>query len=144
MKLEDIFTLWKQDTQIDRSELGLESLKIPQLHEKYFSILSTERMILKKLEKEFKQLYRAKIEYYSGTISEEELAEWGWQPFTLKVIKSDISIYTSADKDLSAAELKIDLQNEKVQLLESIIKSITNRGFAIKNAIDWEKFKMGA
>ena len=34
-------------------------------------------------------------------------------------------------------------QQEKVDFLDSAIKSLTNRGFNLKAAIDWEKFKMG-
>jgi hypothetical protein len=40
--------------------------------------------------------------------------------------------------------LKIAVQQEKVDVLESIIKSIKDRGFQIKNAIEWERFKVGA
>ena len=36
------------------------------------------------------------------------------------------------------------MQGEKVDTLESIIKSISNRGYLIKSAIDYEKFKVGA
>ena len=35
------------------------------------------------------------------------------------------------------------VQQEKVDFLDSAIKSLTNRGFNLKAAIDWEKFKMG-
>jgi hypothetical protein len=36
------------------------------------------------------------------------------------------------------------MQKEKVDFVESIIKSLTTRGYQIKSAIDWEKFKVGA
>jgi hypothetical protein len=39
--------------------------------------------------------------------------------------------------------LKVGLQQEKVEFLETITKSITNRNFIIKNAIDWNRFVMG-
>jgi hypothetical protein len=48
-----------------------------------------------------------------------------------------------ADKDMITLSLKIGIQNEKIDLLESIIKTILSRGYNIKAAIDWEKFKMG-
>lgn len=35
------------------------------------------------------------------------------------------------------------MQLEKIELLESVIKTFTNRGFNIKAAIEWEKFKVG-
>lgn len=143
MKLEDIQVSWKQDSQIDRTELGEESLRIPQLHSKYFNIYSQERLALKKLQAEYKHLYKCKFELYTGTISEEELVERGWEPFPLKILKADMSVYMEADEDLNKADLKIEMQKEKIDFLDSIIKSLTNRGFQIKNAIEWTKFQMG-
>ena len=35
------------------------------------------------------------------------------------------------------------MQKEKVDFLESIIKSLNNRGFNLNAAIQWEKFKVG-
>ena len=40
MVLEEIYELWHKDSIIDKTELGDESLKIPQLHHKYFKIYS--------------------------------------------------------------------------------------------------------
>jgi hypothetical protein len=48
-----------------------------------------------------------------------------------------------ADEDLCTIILKISYQQEKIECLESIIKSIMNRGYLIKNAIEWQKFTMG-
>lgn len=143
MKLEDIQLSWKQDSQIDRTELGEESLRIPQLHSKYFNLYSQERLALKKMQAEYKQLYKRKFELYTGTISEEELIEWGWEPFPLKILKADMGVYLEADEDLNKADLKMEMQKEKIDFLDSIIKSLTNRGFQIKNAIEWTKFQMG-
>ena len=41
MTLEELQADWEKDTVIDRSELGQEALKIPQLHSKYYKIFST-------------------------------------------------------------------------------------------------------
>jgi len=144
MKLEDIQLLWEKDCQIDRTELGEESLKISQLHSKYFKLFSTERLTYKKMEKEYKELARIKFEYYNGILSQEELRSHGWDPFSLKVLKSDLHIYLDSDRDVADAKLKMDLQKEKIDLVENIIKSLNTRGYQIKSAIDWEKFKVGA
>ena len=39
---------------------------------------------------------------------------------------------------------KIEYQKEKINYLESIIKTIINRNFLIKSIIDWRKFTSGA
>jgi hypothetical protein len=40
MNLENLKELITKDSQIDSTELGIESLKIPQIHSKYLTILS--------------------------------------------------------------------------------------------------------
>jgi len=48
-----------------------------------------------------------------------------------------------ADSDLTFIENKIIYQKEKVTYLESVLKSITNRQWNIRGAIDWRKFISG-
>ena len=144
MKLEEIQSHWEKDSVIDRSELGEESLKIPQLHSKYYKIYSEERMSLRKLEYQYNHLKKLKSSYYNGSMSEEELNEHGWEPNPLKILKSDIPMYIESDSDVITLQTKIDMQQEKVEFVESVIKSFTTRGYQIKSAIDWEKFKVGA
>ncbi len=144
MKLDEIQAMWERDSCIDRTELGEESLRVPQLHSKYYNLYSTERSILRKWEGEYKRLYKDKHEYYNGTISEEDLRQNGWTPFSLRILKTDIPTYIDADADVVKARNMIGNQQDKVEFIESIIKSLPARGYQIKAAIDWEKFKMGA
>lgn len=144
MKLDDILLEWEKDSKIDHTELAEESLKIPQLHSKYYKMFVAERLLLKKMKGEFKQLYKRKMEYYNGTISDEELTEYGWEPFALKVLKTEINVYMEADSDLITLLNKIGIQEEKVEFLEAAIKSLTARGYNIKSAIDWIKWTQGS
>jgi hypothetical protein len=143
MKLEEIQSLWEKDSVIDRSELGEESLKIPQLHSKYYKIYSDERMSLRKLDYQYINLKIQKYSYYYGSMSEEELKERGWEPNPLKILKSDIPMYIESDSDIIAIQAKIDMQKEKVEFVESVIKTFSTRGYQIKSAIDWAKFQVG-
>jgi hypothetical protein len=143
MKLDDIMDLWGQDARMDDSELGAESLKIPMLHHKYYKIFVQEGLMLKKLEQDYKTLYRLKHEYYLGFLDQETLNERGWQPNALKILKQDLPVYIESDSDLQLIQSKIDIQKQKLSFLESAIKTISTRGFVIKNAIDWERFKVG-
>ena len=144
MKLEDIHDMWGEDCDIDRTELGEESLKLPKLHSKYLRIYSEERLLLKKMEEYRKEYVKLKYDYYRGILPEEDLKENGWQPFQLNVIKSEVPMYIESDKDVIKMNLRLAQQQEKVDVLDSIIKSIKDRGFQIKNAIEYEKFKVGA
>jgi len=42
-----------------------------------------------------------------------------------------------------SATLKLAMQEEKVNYLDAVIRQINNRGYQIKNSIDWMKFTMG-
>ena len=77
-------------------------------------------------------------------MSEEELREHGYEPFQLRILRSDIGVYMQSDDDLNQLELRIEMQKEKVEFLESIIKNLPARGYQINAAISWEKFKVGA
>lgn len=144
MKLDDIMDTWAQDAQMDDTELMKESLRIPVLHHKYFKMYSQECMLLKKLEFDYRNLYKLKYEYYMGILDRETLDQNGWTPNPLKILKTDLSIYTDSDGDLQTIQIKVDVQKQKINFLESVIKVIMNRGFLIKNSIDFMKFTSGA
>ncbi len=129
---------------MDMTELSTESLKIPLLHHKYYKLFVQEGILQKKYEQDFKTLYKVKYEYFMGVLDRVALEERGWAPNPLKILKQDLSIYMESDADLQVISAKIDIQRQKVSFLESAIKTITNRGFLIKNVIDWERFKSGA
>ena len=143
MKIDDIMALWEQDSRMDQTELGQESLKIPSLHHKYYKIYVEEALVLKKLEAQHNTLYKVKYEFYIGTIDQETLEQYGWAPNPLRILKQDIPMYLDSDSDMQLSQAKIDIQKQKLSFLESAIKTISNRGFLIKNAIDWERFKVG-
>jgi hypothetical protein len=143
MNIEQIVDEWTIDTQIDQTDLSTESLKIPKLHNKYIKILYNEKLRLRKLDTELKTLKREKYEFYTQGPS-KETEEKGWKlPPRGMILKTDIPMYLDSDDDIINLTLKIGYSKEKIELLEEIIKSINNRGFNIKAAIDWHRFTMG-
>jgi hypothetical protein len=143
MKLDDIYQEWEKDSDINRNELGDEALRIPKLHHKYFKIFTQERLTLRKLEFDLKQLKLEKYEFFTQGPTPEQ-HEKGWKlPPQGKILKSDANNYVDSDQEVIQLALRIGMQLEKIELLESVIKTLTNRGFNIKSAIEWEKFKVG-
>lgn len=143
MKFEDVFASWEKDSIIDRTELADESLKIPKLHHKYYTIYVAEKATLRKLESDMKKLKLDKYEFFTLGPN-EETKDRGWRlPARGMILKADIPMYMEGDQDIIDLSLKIGMQQEKVELLESIIKSLQTRNFLIKNAIDFTKFSMG-
>jgi hypothetical protein len=144
MNVDEILEHWQTDTKIDKTELGEEALNIPKLHHKYYQIFVKEKMILRKHEADMRQLKLDKYEFLTQGPN-EETKDKGWKlPPKGMVLKGDIPMYLEADQDIINLSLKIGYQQEKIELLDSIIKNIMNRNFIIKNAIDWQKFTMGA
>ena len=56
MNLDEIQTLWDEDSKIDEDELHSESTKVPSLHAKYYRILNNILILKKVEENKFKQL----------------------------------------------------------------------------------------
>ena len=144
MKLEEIQELWNRNREIDIAELAIESVRIPQLHDKYLKIYIDERIKLKSLEFELSKMVRLKNDYYSGKMAQEDLEKLGWEPFLGKILKGEMHSYLEADEDVFRIKTKIVMMEEKINYLDSIVKMINNRGFQIKSAIDWIKFKSGS
>ena len=110
----------------------------------YYVTIILNAYILRKMKADYKKLYKLKTEYYKGELDVTELAQFGWEPQPLKILKQDIPSYLEADDDIIESSLKIGAQEQKVGYLESILKMIGNRGFQIKSIIDWERFRTGA
>ena len=143
MKFEEIQKLWTRDCPIDETELSKESVKIPQLHNKYLILYSNEKLKFKELKYLFTGLIKRKRDYYSGRMTAEELEAADWEPFQYKLLKVDVQEYIDADDNVIESKKLLALQEEKVNYLESIVKSLTTRGYLIKNAIDWKRFTEG-
>jgi hypothetical protein len=100
-------------------------------------------MLLRKYDADMRKLKLDKYEFYTMGPNEDTPKDWKLPPRGM-ILKTDIPMYIEGDKDIIDLSLRIGIQQEKVDLLESIIKSLTNRGFQIKAAIDFLKFTMGA
>ena len=143
MKFEEIQYQWTLDCVMDETELSQESIKIPQLHNKYLIFYSNEKLKFKEIKYLFAGLIKRKRDYYSGRMTAEELEMADWEPFQYKLLKADVQEYIDADDNVIESKKLLALQEEKVNYLESIVKSLTTRGYLIKNAIDWKKFTEG-
>ena len=143
MTFEELQEQIEKDLSFDETQLDTESLRIPQLHNKYLKHLYSEKLMLKKLRNDMGELTRIKYEYYTGKLDETTLKERGWEPFQLRVLKNDVDMYLEGDKDMNRLKGKIQLQEERVDYIESTVKAIANRGWLIRNAIDWKKFLGG-
>ena len=141
MTLEELQQSVNKDFKLDDTELDAESIKIPLLHNKYLQHFNKFSLLLKKAEYDHKTMTRDKWEYYTGKADPHVYQQ---RPFDIKVLKADVHIYMDSDPDLQKADQKVAYLNQIVKYLEQVLRSITNRTFLIKNAIEWKKFTSGA
>ena len=133
----------QKDLHIKDAELDTESLRIPQLHNKYLNMLHDEKIMLQALRIKRKILLKDKWEYYTGKMDEDTLKQKGWEPFNLKILKQDVDMYIESDSDMIAIESKVFLQQERVEFLQETVKAINNLQWHIRDAIAWRKFING-
>ena len=141
MTLEELQQSVNKDFKLDDTELDTESVNIPLLHNKYLIHYNKFSLLLKKSEYEHKTMIRDKWEYYTGKADPSVYRE---KPFDIKVLKADVHIYMDSDDELQRADQKAAYLNQVVKYLEQVLRSINNRTFLIKNAIEWKKFTSGA
>ena len=111
------------------------------LHNQYLKHLTKYKLMLSRSETEYSIMKRQKWEYYTGKADPSVYAE---KPFSFKLLKTDVDKYLDSDPELAKYKQKVDYIQTVVDFLDRTIKQISNRGFQIKNAIDWRKFTSGA
>jgi hypothetical protein len=143
MNLENLKELITKDSQIDSTELGIESLKIPQIHSKYLTILADVKLLLAKQQHDLAILKLRKWKIYTGKASQEELESWNEEQSDLTLLKSDVEQFIEADPKVIEIKSKITLNEVKLRMIEDFLKALHNRNFMIKSAIDWQKMMNG-
>jgi len=140
-ELEHIMKLWDEDSIINPTEPGKELLKIPVLHNKYVKFLMKNKLTVKSLNFEYSRLRKVKEEYYNGSLSQEELDQYGWEPFLLNIkTKNGIDKYIDSDEELIKLLKKKMYLEEAIFLCETILKELNSRTYQLRDYIAWEKF----
>lgn len=157
MKFETIVKLfetikeeWKEDSLVDfqfknkqyTEDLGKLALEIPYQHNKYLNYYTDLNQVKTSLEFEYRRVVKEKREYYSGEADAKVYAE---KPFGNSIKTAEkMKTYLESDEDIINIEAKIKYVEQALYFLDSVMKMISNRGFQIKSAIDWEKFINGS
>ena len=149
-RFEKIKEEWKKDIQIDfqfknkeySEDLARLALEIPFHHNKYLNHYTDISQLKTSLEFEHRKLIKERREYYGGEADARIYAE---KPFGKKLSTQEkMKVYIDADDDLIDLEAKIRYMDQMLYFLDQVMKQITNRGFQIKSAIEWEKFINGS
>jgi len=141
MNLEQIQEMWEKDSKIDPDNLHDESLKIPQLHSKYYTLYNTITLLRERAREQYDKVRLERYNYYTGKATAEVYAE---EPFPYKVREKDaIQRHLEADDKMNKVDMKIKYYDIMLKFLEEVIRAVSNRTYQIKNAIEWNKFQAG-
>ena len=141
MNLEQIQEMWEKDSKIVPDNLHDESLKIPQLHSKYYTLYNTITQMREKARTQYSKVRLERYNYYTGKATAEVYAE---EPFPYKVREKDaIQRHLEADDKMNKIDMKIKYYDIMLKFLEEVIRAVSNRTYQIKNAIEWNKFQAG-
>ena len=141
MDLEKIQAMWEKDSHIDPDNLHDESLKIPQLHSKYYTLYNTITLLREKAREQYSKVRLERYNYYTGKAPAEAYVE---EPFPYKVREKDaIQRHLEADDKMNKVDMKIKYYDIMLKFLEEVIRAVSNRTYQIKNAIEWNKFQAG-
>jgi len=140
MTLEELQEQASKDLRFDDLELANESLRTASLHQKYLTIYNNFRQLKLMNEGTYKVKYRQKWEYYSGKAEPHVYRD---NPFDHKILKADLPIYLESDEELIKLKQKVEYYAMCIDSCERILKQVQQRGWDIKNAIEWRKFVDG-
>ena len=141
MNLDELKEEARKDLTIDNVEnLDSESLKNQKIKAKYLEHKTRYQLLLQRANGDYQRMYRQKWEYYDGKADAKVYVA---KPFDLKVLKNDLAMYISSDEEIITLMDKIGYLEVVIKYIDGVIKSIDNRGWDIKNAIEWKKFESG-
>ena len=148
-RFEKIKEQWGTDSEVDfqfknkeyTEDLARLALEIPFHHNKYLNHYTDISQIKTSLEFEHRRLIKDKREYYGGEADARIYAD---KPFGNSIKTSEkMKVYMESDSDLISVEAKLKFIDQMLFFLDQVMKQISNRGFQIKSAIEWEKFING-
>ena len=133
--------MWKTDSVIDPDKYGEESVRIPQLHQRWMAFYNTFSLMKKEREGEMKGLVKQKWIYYKGKAPATVYRE---VPFDFKLTtREEINMFIDGDEEVRKLQYKIDYIEQVIFFLDGVLRQINGRNFQIKNAIEWDKFQSG-
>lgn len=144
LNLEDLMAEWKNDSTIDHSHLDTASLRTANLHQKYLDFLTKYKVRIFALDKKYLEMKGLRSRYYSGQMTKLELEEQGWSQYQYKTpLKSELERLLETDSYLLQIKDKTSHYTFCFEYCEEVLKSLRDRNYQIRAAIDFMKFQAG-
>lgn len=133
MSLHELTSEAEKDLEIDRSQLDVEALRTPKIHNRWLKKLYQRKDKIFALELKKKILMKEKWLYYTGKASDEMYVKDG--AFHLKLMKQEVPMFVEADEQIQEIDVKIHVVKQEVEFIQKTIEEINRRSFHITNAL---------
>lgn len=144
MDHKDLQVLVSEATkQIDIADLAVEASRTPYMHGRFVNILADLRKEEIEIESKMKKIIHRKWLWMHGKASDEQLQEWGYEPFQLKILKQDFDMFLEADEEFSVLLKREREIKAMIETCLEMLKSLNNRNFVIRSIVDNQKMLFG-
>lgn len=133
MSLHELTSEAEKDLEIDRSQLDVEALRTPKIHNRWLKKLYQRKDKIFALELKKKILMKEKWLYYTGKASDETYVKDG--AFHLKLMKQEVPMFVEADEYIQEIDVKIHVVKQEIEFIQKTIEEINRRSFHITNAL---------
>ena len=141
---KEVNSQWKQDSQIDKSNLDIEICKTPSLHSKYVDFYIDAKNHFNELDDNYRKLGNVKRKYYKGEFTEAELKHWGWSQYQgIKPSNTELNSLLEYDKEMIKLKSEINVVKTIIEVCEMILKNITYRDTSIKTIYEYNRYING-
>lgn len=140
MDLEKLIEEAKVDLKYDKVNLSDSIHVISSLISKWIDYHVREKKVVFGLEKVLNELKTKKWLYYSGKSSAETYKK---NPFGLKLLKTDVPQFIDSDPEIQKVREELNIQNEKLFVIDEVIKGLKSRSFEINSIIRWNEYLQG-
>lgn len=144
MLIDEILNTWAEDCVINDQDIGGSALITPNIQAKYLRILVDYKLKKVKLTNELTDLKLNKSKYFKGHLTTDELKELGWEPYHLRVLKTDVDEHVEGDAAVQKIKARLEYCNTAIYTLEQILQELKSRSFHTRVAMDWVRFRSGA
>jgi hypothetical protein len=143
LTLDELTSLWVNDSKIDFTEVGQESVKTGTLHAKYLKIMAIHTTKHREALRAMAKIRNLRQSYYDGSIDKETEKKYNWKPFPYKVLKGDMERFMEGDEFVQKASSLVAKHEDIIEICKSIIKELGNRSYQLKAAVDWQRLMAG-
>ena len=134
-KLSELNEMIDTDLKIDVNNLIEASTATSRLHSKYLALLSEYRLKAIECECRYDMALQERIRYYAGKDSSTKCQ--------MILTSAEAKLYAEADKDIIALRILSESTVAVLDVIKRTLESLKQRGYDIKNIIDWKKFEAG-